>query len=230
MICSGPRDKTKAKTHEDTKFEITQWHDDSGQPTTLRQHLIALRQKKADAEDAVQQAVTANESQDKVEKLKRKTATAERKLTEAEEGMSRNHKCPQCSRPYWRCYYCPDFKLGNSIFKNGRDQRSSHVNHYKTDWHQYFGFIGKVLSGQHDTANVDDLKATQLKLKQKLEKTCAVGTDREKIKKCIDKKDAEFHEYVESLTANGFMDQPSLLHLPPPVGTAGESSSVRSCV
>jgi hypothetical protein len=148
MICSGPRDKTKAKTHEDTTFEITQWHDDSGQPTTLRQHLIALRQKVAAADDAVQQAVAANESKDKVLKLKQKTATAKKKLTEAEEGMSRNHKCPQCNRPHWCCYYCPDFKLGNSKFKNGRDQRSeSDLQHVAAQISgvEYFYFPGSII-------------------------------------------------------------------------------------
>jgi hypothetical protein len=209
ICCSGPRDKTKAKTHEDTTFKITPWLDDLGEPTTLHQHLIALRQKKADAEDLVQQAVTANKSQD-IEKLKHKAATAEKKLMEAEQGMSRRHKCPhpQCNLRYWCCVHCPDWKLGNYKCKNGRDQGSSHLNHYNTPCHKFFGFIAEVLSGQHDTANVDDLKATELKRKQVLEKTCAVGTDREKQQsrqKDIDKKDAEFHEYVNSLTANGFM-------------------------
>jgi len=122
--------------------------------------------------------------------------------------MSRGHRCRVCKRKFWVCRVCRDIHVDNGVDSSGDKAHQGSI------CHQYFDHVDKVCSGGKDTADVDSLKATHLELKQKLEKTCAVG--REDLKNRIDEKDAEFQAYVGSLVTKRFLQEEEEDVPPPP--------------
>jgi hypothetical protein len=113
-----------------------------------------------------------------------------------------------CKRKFWVCRVRRSIHVDNGVDSSGDKAHQGSI------CHQYFDHVDKVCSGGKDTADVDSLKATHLELKQKLEKTCAVG--REDLKNRIDEKDAEFQAYVGSLVTKRFLQEEEEDVPPPP--------------